>query len=124
MRQPNVGVAIVATGLIVDALAPGGSAPDRLWVDQHHRWSSNRPHRGRRHRDVTDWTVYKPIAGGELQHILADVEPLQAGIWAAVPARTQTPARVWDLINGLRDRILQEPPTLRSEQAGLPGSSL
>jgi DNA-binding transcriptional LysR family regulator len=54
---------------------------------------------------LTYWDVHKQIEGGELQRIvLADVEPLEVGIWAVFPTRTHMPARVRAFIDALRDR--------------------
>jgi DNA-binding transcriptional LysR family regulator len=56
---------------------------------------------------LTYWDVHKQIARGELQRIvLADVEPLEVGIWAVFPTRTHMPARVRAFIDALRDRLL------------------
>src|ERR1700679_2434533 len=56
---------------------------------------------------LTYWDVNKQIGGGELQRIvLADVKPLEIGIWAVFPTRTQMPARVRAFIDALRDRLL------------------
>jgi len=38
--------------------------------------------------------------------VLTEVEPLQVGIWAVFPTRTQMPARVRAFIDALRDRLL------------------
>ncbi len=55
---------------------------------------------------LTYWDVHEQIARGELQRIvLADVEPLEVGIWAVFPTRTQMPARVRAFIDALRDRL-------------------
>jgi DNA-binding transcriptional LysR family regulator len=59
---------------------------------------------------LTYWDVHKQIARGELQRIvLADVEPLEVGIWAVLPMRTHMPARVRAFIGALRDRCLPAP---------------
>ena len=43
---------------------------------------------------LTYWDVYKQIEQGELERIvLSDVKPLEVGIWAVFPTRTQMPAR-------------------------------
>jgi DNA-binding transcriptional LysR family regulator len=56
---------------------------------------------------LTYWDVHTQIARGELQRIvLADVEPLEVGIWAVFPTRTHMPARVRAFIDALRDRLL------------------
>jgi DNA-binding transcriptional LysR family regulator len=56
---------------------------------------------------LTYWDVNKQIEGGELKRIvLADVKPLEIGIWAVFPTRTQMPARVRAFIDALRDRLL------------------
>jgi DNA-binding transcriptional LysR family regulator len=68
---------------------------------------------------LTFWDVHKQIARGELQRIvLSDVEPLEVGIWAVFPTRTQMPARVRAFIDALRDRCLPGSPTPRSGPAG------
>ena len=38
--------------------------------------------------------------------VLADVKPLEIGIWAVFPTRTHMPARVRALIDALRVRLL------------------
>jgi DNA-binding transcriptional LysR family regulator len=59
---------------------------------------------------LTYWDVHEQIARGELQRIvLTDVEPLEVGIWAVFPTRTQMPARVRAFIDALRDRCLPAP---------------
>lgn len=56
---------------------------------------------------LTYWDVHEQIARGELQRIvLADVEPLEVGIWAVFPTRTHMPARVRAFIDALRNRLL------------------
>lgn len=56
---------------------------------------------------LTYWDVHEQIESGELRRIiLTDVEPLQVGIWAVVPTRTQMPARVRAFIDALRNRLL------------------
>lgn len=56
---------------------------------------------------LTYWDVYKQIERGELKRIvLADVEPLEIGIWAVFPTRAHMPARVRAFIDALRDRLL------------------
>lgn len=68
---------------------------------------------------LTYWDVHKLIASGALQRIvLADVEPLEVGIWAVFPTRTQMPARVRAFIDALRNRFLAESSAPGSEHAG------
>jgi DNA-binding transcriptional LysR family regulator len=56
---------------------------------------------------LTYWDVHKHIARGELRRIvLADAKPLEIGIWAVFPTRTQMPARVRAFIDALRDQLL------------------
>ncbi|MBW4022615.1 MAG: LysR family transcriptional regulator [Proteobacteria bacterium] len=56
---------------------------------------------------LTYWDVNKQIEGGELRRIvLDDIKPLEVGIWAVVPTRTQMPARVRAFIDALRGRLL------------------
>jgi len=56
---------------------------------------------------LTYWDVHEQIARGELLHIvLADAEPLEVGIWAIFPTRTQMPSRVRALIDALRTRFM------------------
>ena len=56
---------------------------------------------------LTCWDVNEQIEDGELKRIvLADVKPLEIGIWAVFPTRTQLPARVRALVDALRDRLL------------------
>jgi DNA-binding transcriptional LysR family regulator len=56
---------------------------------------------------LTYWDVHEQIARGDLQPIvLADAEPLEVGIWAVIPTRTQMPARVRAFIDSLRNRLL------------------
>ena len=56
---------------------------------------------------LTYWDVHEQIARGDLQPIvLADVEPLEVGIWAVFPTRTHMPARVRAFIDGLRERLM------------------
>lgn len=53
------------------------------------------------------WDVHKQIERGELKRIvLADVKPMEIGIWAVFPTRTHMPARVRAFIDALRDRLL------------------
>lgn len=67
---------------------------------------------------LTYWDVHEQIARGELQRIvLADVEPLEVGIWAVFSTRTQMPARVRAFIDALRERCMAGSPTPRSEPA-------
>jgi DNA-binding transcriptional LysR family regulator len=55
---------------------------------------------------LTYWDVHEQVARGELQRIaLADVEPLEVGVWAVFPTRNQMPARVRAFIDALRDRM-------------------
>ncbi|WFU74870.1 LysR family transcriptional regulator [Bradyrhizobium sp. CB2312] len=55
---------------------------------------------------LTYWDVHKLVERGELQRIvLADVKPLEIGIWAVFPTRTQMPARVRAFIDALRERL-------------------
>jgi DNA-binding transcriptional LysR family regulator len=59
---------------------------------------------------LTYWDVNKQIEGGELRRIvLDDAKPLEIGIWAVIPTRTQMPARVRAFIDALRGRLLAEP---------------
>jgi DNA-binding transcriptional LysR family regulator len=56
---------------------------------------------------LTYWDVHGQIERGELKRIvLADVTPLEVGIWAVFPTRTHMPARVRAFIDALRDRLL------------------
>jgi DNA-binding transcriptional LysR family regulator len=56
---------------------------------------------------LTYWDVHEQIERGELKRIvLADVKPLEVGIWAVFPTRTQMPARVRGFIDALRERLL------------------
>jgi DNA-binding transcriptional LysR family regulator len=56
---------------------------------------------------LTYWDVNKQIDGEELRRIvLDDVKPLEVGIWAVFPTRTQMPARVRAFIDALRGRLL------------------
>ncbi len=56
---------------------------------------------------LTYWDVHEHIERGELKRIvLADVKPLEIGIWAVFPTRTHMPARVRAFIDALRDRLL------------------
>jgi DNA-binding transcriptional LysR family regulator len=55
---------------------------------------------------LTYWDVHTQIERGELKRIvLADVKPLEIGIWAVFPTRTHTPVRVRAFIDALRDRL-------------------
>lgn len=55
---------------------------------------------------LTYWDVHKQIERKELKRIvLADVEPLEIGIWAVFPTRTHVPARVRAFIHALRNRL-------------------
>ncbi|OYY72066.1 MAG: LysR family transcriptional regulator [Sphingomonas sp. 28-63-12] len=55
---------------------------------------------------LTYWDVHEQIARGELRRIvLADVKPLEVGIWAVIPTRTHVPARVRVFIDTLRTRL-------------------
>jgi LysR substrate binding domain len=56
---------------------------------------------------LTYWDVHRQIERGDLQRIvLVDVKPLEIGIWAVFPTRTQMPARVRAFIDALRRRLL------------------
>jgi DNA-binding transcriptional LysR family regulator len=56
---------------------------------------------------LTYWDVREQIARGELQRIvLADVDPLEVGIWTVFPTRSHMPARVRAFIDALRDHCL------------------
>ena len=56
---------------------------------------------------LTYWDVHKQIECGELRRVvLTDVQPLEIGIWAVFPTRTQMPARVRAFIDALRERLL------------------
>jgi DNA-binding transcriptional LysR family regulator len=56
---------------------------------------------------LTYWDVHEQIERGELKRIvLADVKPLEVGIWAVFPTRAHMPARVRAFIDALRDRLL------------------
>ncbi len=56
---------------------------------------------------LTYWDVHEQIGRGDLRRIaLADAEPLEVGIWAVFPTRTQVPARVRAFIDALRNRLL------------------
>jgi len=56
---------------------------------------------------MTYWDVHKLIEREELKRIeLADVKPLEIGIWAVFPTRRHMPVRVRAFINALRDRLL------------------
>jgi DNA-binding transcriptional LysR family regulator len=56
---------------------------------------------------LTYWDVHEQIERGELKRIvLADVKPLEVGIWAVFPTRTHMPTRVRAFIDALRDRLL------------------
>lgn len=67
---------------------------------------------------LTYWDVHKQIARGELQCIvLADVEPLEVGIWTVVPTRSHMPVRVRAFIDALRDRCSPGSPNPLLEQA-------
>jgi DNA-binding transcriptional LysR family regulator len=69
---------------------------------------------------LTYWDVHEQIERGELKRIvLADVKPLEIGIWAVFPTRTQMPARVRAFIDALRDRLLagaDSGPHVKSER--------
>jgi len=55
---------------------------------------------------LTYWDVHEQIARGELKRIvLADLKPLEVGIWAVYPTRSHMPARVRAFIDALRDRL-------------------
>ena len=56
---------------------------------------------------LTYWDVHEQIERGELKRIvLADVKPLEVGIWAVFSTRTQMPARVRRFLDALRERLL------------------
>lgn len=56
---------------------------------------------------MTYWDVHGQIARDELRRIvLNDVKPLEIGIWAVIPTRSQMPARVRAFIDALRDRLV------------------
>jgi len=56
---------------------------------------------------LTYWDVHEQIERGELKRIvLSGVKPLEVGIWAVFPTRTQMPARVRTFIDALRGRLL------------------
>jgi DNA-binding transcriptional LysR family regulator len=56
---------------------------------------------------LTYWDVHEQIERGELKRIvLADVTPLEIGIWAVFPTRAHMPARVRAFIDALRNRLL------------------
>jgi DNA-binding transcriptional LysR family regulator len=56
---------------------------------------------------LTYWDVHQQIARAQLKRIvLADVKPLEVGIWAVYPTRTHMPARVRAFIDTLRNRLL------------------
>jgi DNA-binding transcriptional LysR family regulator len=56
---------------------------------------------------LTYWDVHEQIKRGDLRRIvLADVSPMEVGIWAVFPTRTQMPARVRAFIDALRERLL------------------
>ena len=56
---------------------------------------------------LTYWDVHEQVERGELKRIvLADVKPLEVGIWAVFPTRTHMPARVRAFIDALRNRLL------------------
>jgi DNA-binding transcriptional LysR family regulator len=56
---------------------------------------------------MTYWDVHKLIERGELRRIiLADVEPVEIGIWAVFPTRTHMPVRARAFIDALRERLL------------------
>lgn len=58
---------------------------------------------------LTYWDVHDQISRGVLRRIvLADVEPLEVGIWAVFPTRAHMPARVRAFIDALRDRCAAE----------------
>jgi len=55
---------------------------------------------------LTYWDVHEQIERGELKHIeLADVKPLEVGIWAVFLTRTHMPTRVRAFIDALRNRL-------------------
>jgi DNA-binding transcriptional LysR family regulator len=69
---------------------------------------------------LTYWDVHEQIERGELQRIaLADVKPLEVGIWAVFPTRAHMPARVRAFIDTLRNWLDAEPSaTCQATQAG------
>jgi DNA-binding transcriptional LysR family regulator len=81
---------------------------------------------------LTYWDVHEHIERGELKRIvLADVKPLEVGIWAVFPTRTHMPARVRAFIDALRDRLLAATdavpnvtrPAAPAEDGGFVGTS-
>jgi DNA-binding transcriptional LysR family regulator len=63
---------------------------------------------------LTYWDVHEQIARGDLQPVvLADVKPLEVGIWAVFPTRTLMPARVRAFIDALRDHLASAAPQPR-----------
>ena len=64
---------------------------------------------------MTYWDVHEQFERGELQRVvLKDVKPLEIGIWAVIPTRSQMPARVRAFIDALRARLLPAVDGLRS----------
>ncbi|KUR79784.1 LysR family transcriptional regulator [Novosphingobium sp. FSW06-99] len=60
---------------------------------------------------LTYWDVHDQFESGELTRIvLADVEPVEVGIWAVFLARTHMPARVRAFIDALRDKLQTRAP--------------
>jgi DNA-binding transcriptional LysR family regulator len=56
---------------------------------------------------MTYWDVHKLIEREELKRIiLADVEPVEIGIWAVFPTRAHMPVRTRAFIDALRERLL------------------
>ena len=56
---------------------------------------------------LTYWDVHEQIERGDLKRIvLADVAPMEVGIWAIFPTRNHMPARVRAFIDALRKRLL------------------
>lgn len=55
---------------------------------------------------LTYWDVHKLVESKELKRIvLSDVKPLEIGIWAVFPTRTQMPTRVKTFIEMLKKRL-------------------
>jgi DNA-binding transcriptional LysR family regulator len=73
---------------------------------------------------LTYWDVHEQIERGELKRIvLTGVEPLEVGIWAVFPTRTQMPARVRAFIDAFRERLLAAVDTpLKVTRRVTPGS--
>ncbi len=55
---------------------------------------------------LTYWDLHEQIERGDLKRIvLADVTPLEVGIWVVFPTRSHVPGRVRAFIDALRDRL-------------------